>query len=589
MFQMKTLALLMSLAILGACSDSPAAKNASYQMAYYHIEQPETLHSLGQTDHIAFGYSYQFNDIEGEKLGVLWRGKIKQADDKGLLVQHGDKLSLKINNQDIALQRTGFTTIPLAKGSHDIEVRYEPKWHANDTVMNLLPPDQTPTSPEAIAHKINVKPDDVVVFAELPKTHLPNNQVADSEIVLPERKGEQIVILSSWSLRNVNVLQQDGAKIKAIIALNHVGTISGAEGVPVYRVAHRVDNHWWADNCTCIAGAQLSCSTDKGSYDDIKLLAQTIAGRQPDFWYTEKRWYEAESVAQYHQLAQKQLQLEQAKCGGELSPSFTNHAPNAQHSEQSWLTQINGRLPEQGFMAYYFNQNDMTKVVASEIMPHIGNDYPSNQFHDINAEKFAALWAGYLTVEKDTLMSMQYDMSWAKMRVFLNGKQVFDLWHKESHSSHGSFDLLVPKGKNRLEVEYINHYPVTGFAFHPQPKMLNYPDKEAQALAENPNYELVHVKTYESGNRDMTLPLNLPKTDKPIVLVLESYASVFWQIQPVRGLVKAVIIKDGYGLVSGSPAPVLRVSSLPYARGKQALRFNEYSPKTIEAHQYQRK
>lgn len=596
--KIKSLALLFTLC---AALTTPAwaapvtLESEPYRMWFYNKQQPEKLHAMGQTNRVEFGFAHYFAGMEGENVGVLWRGKIQVPDDRGVWLHYSRKFDLKINGEKVEIYGAvpQFKHLPLKKGQHTVEVRYESGWHADNAVLNFLSADQQALDPKVLTKKLNIKPNDVVVFAEVTgrakqtDDKKPENRIQDSLIQLPKRNGEQIVVLTSSSyseLENVEVQPEKGAKIKAIIALPSVGVVSGSSA-PVYRVSHDEPEHvhdWWAQDCRCDGGRVLHCSVEKeqAGYHHIKQFSQTLLGKTPDFWHRQlDGWQSDRQASRANQAAIKHLRDTQARCGGALSPTFTNQAPTKQGGEKSWLSQLGFRLPEKGFDAYYFHQDKMSKPVAKDNVSHIAMNYVYDEFHNIPSEKFAALWAGYLNVPQNTKMSMQYDLSWSQLRVFLNGKKVFEHRNREEEEekNKGYFDLMVPKGKNRLEVEYINHWHTVGFSMNPQPKLTQSHQDKAQKLADNPDYELVYVKVGDIVNQDRTLPITLPKTNKPIVLVLESSYTIFWQIQPSASPLKAVVIQDGKGMVSGSTAPVLRVADLPTSHWHRPILYADTS------------
>lgn len=600
--------------LLAGCPFSGSLKDAEsgrsladgvFRMQYYDIRQPERLLDGGEQQWISFGYAYSVQGIEGKDLGVLWQGKIRQPETGMLTIQHSDadKLQIEIDGQTVPL-KGDYTDVRLEKGSHDVLVRYEPKWHADEVVVNFWR--NRPRAPESLANDLQAAAEDAMVgFAQVrgqvEMDGEPNNwQWRDAELFVPAADRPQILLLSAYELANVKLTVHEDADIEAIVALEGVGEISGSDA-PVYRVAKRVDDDWWPKNCRCIGGTHVHCDGKAtGSLPEIQALSRTLFGKQPAAYVFKSEWYMADKVDERYRQAMDEYQEKQAKCGGSQAIGFDNAMraqPNPPADEvsgslknfdgqQSWLSAMGGTLPESGFDAYYFKQDQIGQPVAQENVPHIGLNYASNELHQIDAEQFAALWAGYLTVNDDTAMSMQYDLSWAKIRVWLNGQKVFESpRNPKDGSSKNHFDVIVPKGKNRLEVEYINHWHTVGFAFFPQLKLLLPPDEEVQALIRNPQYEVVIADVYESGNRDNSLPVTLPESQKPIVLVLKSHHAVFWQLQPGAARLKAVIIQEGKGVVSGRSGPLFRVQRLPAVQA--TWRFEQNTSERIEAAQFQ--
>lgn len=611
----KLLLVLLCSTLLAACnfldkntSSTQNLVDGTFRVQYYNINQPEKLLDGGERERISFGYIHSVKDIDGEKLGVLWQGKIRQPATGTVTIQHSnaDKLQVEIDGKPIKLAHGGYTDVHLEKGSHSVQVRYEPKWSGGDMAVNFF--SDRPRAPESVAQDVQAAAKNAdVAFAQVQAKmdniaiHPKDWQWQDAQLFVPATTKPQILVLSAQNLSNVNLTLHDDAEIAAIVALNGVGHIAGSNA-PVYRVARQIDDDWWPVNCRCSGGTNLHCSGDtEHGFPEIQALSQTLFGKEPSAYALQSTWHSATNMAHYHKQAIAKYEQDKAKCGGSQAirfdnamnpnqPTHTNDAGSLHNfgtDEQSWLSKMGGSLPERGFDAYYFTHDGIGKPIAQENVPHIALNYPYKEFHNIDAQQFAALWAGYLHANEDTAMAMQYDISWAQMRVWLNGKKVFEHRHGENGKpQEGSFDLIVPKGKNRLEVEYINHWHTVGFALHPQPKILVYPQPdEMQQLLNNPNYDVVYAKVYESGNRDSSLPITLPASSKPIVLILDSHNSVFWQIQPRAGSLHTIIIQDGKGVVSGSKARVWRAKQLPHTR-KATWRFNQYDPEQIDATQF---
>ena len=285
-----------------------------------------------------------------------------------------------------------------------------------------------------------------------------------------------------------------------------------------------------------------------------------------------------EGVDRYREAAEK--------CGGSKALNFDNAISGSQKGGAGWFEQMGGEVPEQGFAAYYFTHDSIGKPFARENVPHIAIHYAYDSFHHVDAENFAALWVGKIRVPEDVLMDMQYDLSWGHIRVRVDGKIVHEYQQKENGQEGGRFDVLLTKGEHRLEVEYINHWHVVAFSMHPQIKQLTPPDEKVKHVLEDSDNLVVDVEVYGSSALNNTIKLNLPPSDRPIVLLLSSHNSVFWQIQPGGAPLKAVIIEDGKGTVTGSKAPVYRVPRISVSP-RPSIRFYQYETDQIGAGEYE--
>ena len=586
-------------------SRPPVIRTRPFQFSYADKRQPENVRSGGEVPQIAFNFVYGYEEIQGENLQLHWQGKINLSREETVIIQTSALVRLKIDDVefDFRKNRTDNTQYTLSKGEHSVSVDYEPSWHTVSAVVKFRPPVEKARAPEALAADIKAKSRDIVRFATVYHTvasdergvPIDSNLEYDAVLPVPADSKEQIIVLNSYDLVNVVMQPEKGARIKAIVATPTIGTISGSDA-PVYRLdTAPPDTNYFTAGCHCIGGINLSCNTKTPSYEPIQNLSQTLFGKPVDYFYHSRyfkqEWFANERMQAIKQRTDSEHQKALAQCGGSEAVTFDrNPLTSSQGSlktddKPSWFAKMNDTVPAQGFKAYYFTQDSIGKPVASETVSHIAINYPYETFHNINAEKFAALWVGNITVPTDTLMDMQYDSSWADLRIRVDGKIVHERTVKDEQSNPNQaerFDLPLSKGTHRLEVEYINHWHTVGFALHPQPKQLNAPDSEAQALVDNPNYAVIRAEVYESSKLDSSLKTALPSSGKPVVLLLKSYNSVFWQIERGDTDIKAVIIEDGKGVVQGSRAPVLRVNRLPNAT-RTAYEFYQYDPAAIGA------
>lgn len=571
---------------LSASREPKSLVKQPFHMIYYDIRQPEKTFDGGEHD-MALNFINSFrNQIDGEFVGVRWQGKIELDKDETIAIQHSDasKLKLTIDGKPIPLLGSGYHRLALNKGSHDVALVYEPKWFANEMAVRFWRTEQSPQSIEYVAKKIVAKERDILLYAPIqPDFDVDTQQYQTPSLAIPAANEAQILVLSSPKLRDVVLRPHKDADIKAIVALQGVGKISGSDA-PVFRLTQAVDDTLWAQGCDCVGGVTLHCSgsMDKG-YVEIQQLSKTLFQRGFDRFYQDKIWADKSLVQQGFEQAQKLYQDTQARCGGDKKLTFNNAFSGSLNVSDSWWSKIGGSVPETGFRAYYFKQDAMDTPVAEENVSHIGIHYIHQDFHGIDAKNFAALWVGNIHAKEDMVMSMQYDLSWAQVRVWLDGQSVYEYQHADNRQSReGSFDLILTKGSHRLEVAFINHWHTVGFALYPQRKILIDQSDEVRALLNQPDYAVAHAKVYESNARYGTIDLHLPPSNKPVVLVLESHHSVFWRLQPSQTPLKAVIIQNGKGVVSGSRAPTYRLPKILRVNRKMDFKFDKYETDRIE-------
>ena len=603
----KLFAALMCSLLLAACSNRSGESDSlavePFRMTYYEAYAPEKRYDGGEVDEIVFSYANGYHDIDPEDLRVNWTGKIRVPDDGRVLVQirRGSSVKLKIDGVETPLsQRNGspYYEIAPGKGEHSVSVDYQGESTTGNVVVNFFGSKEQVRTPESVREAVEMEGKDALLFAQLDKDIVLNeNEVPDSDRNVPvatlpvaAHDGGVVLVLNADDLTNVVLRPEKGARIKAVIANYSIGTIRGTDA-PVYRIAVPFrKGYWYTRGCMCIGGVHLSCSDGEGIYQAVQTLAGRLFGRQVDFFYysyeKEAGWRPNAEMAAAHREGVARYREAAEKCGGSKALNFDNAISGGQKGGAGWFEQMGGEVPEQGFAAYYFTHDSIGKPFARENVPHIAIHYAYDSFHHVDAQNFAALWVGKIRVPEDVLMDMQYDLSWGHIRVRVDGKIVHEYQQKENGQEGGRFDVLLTKGEHRLEVEYINHWHVVAFSMHPQIKQLTPPDEKVKRVLEDSDNLVVDVEVYGSSALNNTIKLNLPPSDRPIVLLLSSHNSVFWQIQPGGAPLKAVIIEDGKGTVTGSKAPVYRVPRISVST-RPPIRFYQYETDQIGAGEYE--
>ena len=169
------------------------------------------------------------------------------------------------------------------------------------------------------------------------------------------------------------------------------------------------------------------------------------------------------------------------------------------------------------------------QVVAQEKTGSISVDYSWNELHGIHSERFAAYWAGRVSVPQRSLYSIKNDMSWARVRVILDGHVLIDGEQEEN------ITLELDAGDHLLEVEYINAWHTTKFALHFVPHVAEIRDNDLRgaiaSLALPANTVVYAVGISRSTTVDNYIILNAPRGDTPYILVLTSNEPVQWELR----------------------------------------------------------
>lgn len=222
---------------------------------------------------------------------------------------------------------------------------------------------------------------------------------------------------------------------------------------------------------------------------------------------------------------------EAAKEGtSQLSSRAPGHILPREHLRSSWGKQLNptGAVPASGFKAIYFNRDHPREAVFQEDVDSIAIKYAWSDFHQIPSPHFAAYWVGRLEYASETVQRFSVSQSWAKARIIIDGAVVFD-----ENSRDDSFEHRFAPGAHVVEVEYVNNWHTVGFKVTIEDIIKPLTEEELaeylQAKQVKP-IDLYYVGLYESGRRDASVDVTVPRTRRPAVVWLTSYEAIDWKI-----------------------------------------------------------
>lgn len=231
----------------------------------------------------------------------------------------------------------------------------------------------------------------------------------------------------------------------------------------------------------------------------------------------------------------------------------TGDTVSPERIRSTWGKALNpsNQVPAQGFKAIYFDRRTPRTVVFQETVNSIAIKYAWHDFHNIESPNFAAYWVGRLSFSAGETKEISVSQSWAKSRIFIDGESVFD-----KANTQGSFNYDFTPGEHIIEVEYINNWHTTEYKVTIQDNARIWTKAEVTEFFRtnsNPLAQVYYAGVYESGAKDTSLKLSLPRTDKPVILLLSSYEAIDWRIAS-PGNVQAVVLS--------SYAPGSRISGI---------------------------
>ena len=195
--------------------------------------------------------------------------------------------------------------------------------------------------------------------------------------------------------------------------------------------------------------------------------------------------------------------------------------------------------PASGFKAIYYERQSPERVVFEETVPNIAIRYAWSEFHGIDSPNFAAYWVGKLSFAAPAIKQISVSQSWAQTRIYIDGKVVF-----QNANQKQAFTYRFEPGDHVVEVEFAN-------AWHTVEYKVTIDDVvELSTAASLSSFfrqykmnapELYYVGLYESAASDLTVDVAMPDTKTPVVLWLDSYGPIDWNITS-KNKIAAVVV-----------------------------------------------
>ncbi len=179
-------------------------------------------------------------------------------------------------------------------------------------------------------------------------------------------------------------------------------------------------------------------------------------------------------------------------------------------------------------MAYYINADNVKKIIKKSQVSAIKKKFAYDEFLGIPSEKFNAYWVGVLKVPQSQFYNIQFNKSWSGGRVSIDRHVLID-----KGRSNKAQKVFLPKGNHIIEVEYSNGWHTTDMQVIVKPLAQIKPKQDpsnflASIKQQYPNVVALSASVYEPTQQ--AIVLNIPKSVAPVVLYLNSYHSVKWQL-----------------------------------------------------------
>ncbi len=220
----------------------------------------------------------------------------------------------------------------------------------------------------------------------------------------------------------------------------------------------------------------------------------------------------------------------------------SNGLKKVKSSWGDYLISDKAQIPTGKFKAVYFDSREPKKIIFSEVVDRVAINYIYDQFHKIDSGHFGGYWVGYLEFDRDEKMAINLSFSNSKIRVIVDGYEVY------KGRRGGVIPFNFSKGKHKIEIEYLNGWHTTelNVKIFPFIEFLTINEiKEKLDKIDMKNVDFWYVGVYESRAKDSSITLKIKKSQKPVILLLQSYSAVNWKIEnPKKTNIKRVVLNS---------------------------------------------
>lgn len=208
---------------------------------------------------------------------------------------------------------------------------------------------------------------------------------------------------------------------------------------------------------------------------------------------------------------------------------------------------VNKEIPTNAFHAFYFDAAHPKEVVASEKVKEISVNYPYKEFHGIDSSRFGGYWVGDFVYEKEKKEVFYVSQSQSKLRLIVDGYVLYE------GSNSEEIPYLFTKGKHRIEVEHLNHWHTTRMNVKIGEYFKKYTLEELKdqfSYLKQKDFTIWYTGIYESRNIDSSVEITLKESEKPVVLIFQSYRATNWKINNPHHTKIEVVILNSYSPIA---------------------------------------
>ena len=196
---------------------------------------------------------------------------------------------------------------------------------------------------------------------------------------------------------------------------------------------------------------------------------------------------------------------------------------------QEWAKEIATQdVPMNKFRAYYLDKTAPKNVVASEVVDNITLNYAYADFHNIASQNFISYYVGNFEFKESVVKAFYLDISKAHAIVAVDDEIIIDTGARKKNNI-----VKLEKGRHKIEFWYINEWHTTSVYLDMKDLANTYQNEKvfADMLTEQ-DYEIYIASVYEGDERNSVKVFFAEKSQKPILLILNSHRATRWNIEP---------------------------------------------------------
>ncbi len=367
--------------------------------------------------------------------------------------QSWSDIQLYIDDQNVLPGSYTFT-----EGRHKIECRFTNNWHTDNFMVSFNDPETILSKEEAMVILKEITSESAhVVYVGIYESY---NIDHDSTVILSDQNEDVILFLSSYHAVNWKIKNPYGVNIKAIVynslKLGTNVTYPDSEETYIFRYDDLIQT---SSIYPSYRKEGYSYIVDNDEFLKLNKQVESLTGHRIDGFTGE---YEGDFFV-VPSVILDESEYDEINNAYETLDEVLNRAPQrpdnlfgeaSLNKPWSQFFSCESSMMPNAFTAYYFDTNNLEKIVAVEEMdePYLntGIDRP----YGIEIEDLGTCYIGEFNFAKDTKQVLNIQNGTAFLRLIVDGQILYNSW--ETHEKQ--IEYTFTKGKHVIECEFINDW-----------------------------------------------------------------------------------------------------------------------------------